>query len=64
MLSPVLFYEATKHIPKNAICIEIAPSAILKGILKSSIGTNVINLSLMKRDEDNNLSFFMRKIGK
>lgn len=63
VLSPVLFYTASQRIPKNAICIEIAPTAILNGLLKRTLGTNVINLSLMKRGHDNNLSFFLTNIG-
>lgn len=30
LLSPVLFEEACKHIPSNAICIEIAPHGLLQ----------------------------------
>ncbi|XP_055683221.1 fatty acid synthase-like [Lutzomyia longipalpis] len=64
LLSPVLFYEAIQHIPKNSICIEIAPHGLLQAILRRSLGKNVINLSLMKRNHDKNVQFLMSNIGK
>lgn len=64
LLSPVLFYEATQHIPENAICIEIAPTAVLQSILKQTVGVDVINLSLMKLGHENNFNFFLSNIGK
>lgn len=64
LLSPVLFHEAIQHIPKNAICIEIAPTGLLQAILKRSLGNDVTNLSLLKRGHENNLAFFLQNIGK
>lgn len=64
LLSSVLFHEAVKHIPKNAICIEIAPTGLLQAILKRSMGNGVTNLSLVKRGHENNLQFFLSNIGK
>lgn len=62
--APVLFHEAIQHVPKNAICIEIAPTGLLQAILRRSLSSDVINLSLMKRGHENNLVFFLSNIGK
>uniref|UniRef100_A0A1L8DZ80 Fatty acid synthase n=1 Tax=Nyssomyia neivai TaxID=330878 RepID=A0A1L8DZ80_9DIPT len=64
LLSPVLFHEAIQHIPKNAICIEVAPHGLLQAILKRSLGKNVTNLSLVKRNHENNLQFLLSNVGK
>lgn len=64
LLSPVLFHEAIQHVPKNAICIEIAPTGLLQAILKRSLGSEVTNLSLMKRDHENNVVFLLSNLGK
>nr|WLW11093.1 fatty acid synthase 1 [Sitodiplosis mosellana] len=64
LLSPVLFHEAIQHVPKNAICIEIAPTGLLQAILKRSLGGEAVNLSLLKRGHENNLVFFLQNIGK
>lgn len=63
-LSPVLFYEAIQKIPKNAICIEIAATGLMQAILKRSLSNETINLSLMKRGHEDNLTFFLSSIGK
>lgn len=64
LLSPVLFHETIQHIPKNAICIEIAPHGLLQAILKRALGSEVTNLSLWKRNHDNNAEFLLSNIGK
>uniref|UniRef100_A0A6B2E4Y7 Fatty acid synthase n=1 Tax=Phlebotomus kandelakii TaxID=1109342 RepID=A0A6B2E4Y7_9DIPT len=64
LLSPVLFHEAIQHIPKNAICIEVAPHGLLQAILKRSLGKDVTNLSLVKRNHENNVQFLLSNLGK
>lgn len=64
LLSPVLFHEALQHVPKNAICIEVAPTGLLQAILKRSLGGGVTNLSLIKRGHENNLQFLLSNVGK
>lgn len=64
LLSPVLFHEAIQHVPKDAICIEIAPTGLLQAILKRSLGADVTNLSLLKRGHENNLQFLLSNVGK
>lgn len=64
LLSPVLFQEALKHIPENAITIEIAPHCLLQAILRRSLPPTVTNIGLHKRDHSNNLSFLLSNVGK
>lgn len=64
VVSPVLFHKAVQRVPKNAICIEIAPTGLLQAILKRSLGVGVTNLSLMKRGHENNFAFLLSNIGK
>lgn len=63
LLSPVRFREITHHIPKNAICIEIAPAGLMQPILKRSLGSGITNLALLKRSTDNNLKFMLSSVG-
>ncbi|CRK93737.1 CLUMA_CG007265, isoform A [Clunio marinus] len=64
LLSPVLFHSALQHVPKHAICIEIAPNGLLQAILKRSLGNECTNVSLMKRQHANNVQFMLMNIGK
>lgn len=64
LLSSVLFAEGLRHVPSNAICIEIAPHGLLQAILKRALGKDATNLSLMKRGHDNNVIFMLSNIGK
>lgn len=64
LLSPVLFHSALQHVPKHAICIEIAPHGLLQAILKRSLGSECTNISLMKRQHTNNVQFMLTNIGK
>nr|QNL15121.1 fatty acid synthase 1 [Meteorus pulchricornis] len=64
LLSPVLFHAALKHIPDNAITIEIAPHCLLQAILRRSLPATVTNVGLHKKDHSNNLSFLLANIGK
>lgn len=64
LLSPVLFHEATAHIPDNAIVIEIAPHSLLQAVLRRSLSKNVTNIGLQRRDAADNLVFFLSSIGK
>ncbi len=65
LLSPVLFQEALKHVPENAIVIEIAPHSLLQPILKRSLAhKNCTVLPTQKRGHEDNLNFFLTQIGK
>ncbi|XP_058815854.1 fatty acid synthase [Topomyia yanbarensis] len=64
LLSQVLFSEGLRHVPANAICIEIAPHGLLQAILKRALGKDATNLSLMKRAHENNVIFMLSNLGK
>ncbi|XP_063406377.1 fatty acid synthase-like [Mytilus trossulus] len=64
LVSPVLFHEALKHVPYNAVVIEIAPHCLLQAILKRSLGPKCTSLGLMKRDHEDNITYFLTSLGR
>lgn len=64
LVSPVLFQEALKHIPSNAMVIEIAPHGLLQAVLKRSLDSTCSMASLMKREHQCNPDFFYSNLGK
>ncbi|XP_071129497.1 fatty acid synthase-like isoform X4 [Mytilus edulis] len=64
LVSPVLFQEALKHIPSNAMVIEIAPHGLLQAVLKRSLDSTCSMASLMKREHQCNPDFFFSNLGK
>lgn len=65
LVSPVLFEEACKHIPENAIVLEIAPHGLLQAILKRSLSPQNTNISMTLRSkEPNAVNFLLASIGK
>ena len=63
LVSPVLFHEALRYVPKDAVVVEIAPHHLLQAILKRVIGPNAVYIGLMKRNVDN-IVHFLTSIGK
>ncbi|KAH6942266.1 hypothetical protein HPB50_002653 [Hyalomma asiaticum] len=63
LVSPVLFSEALRHVPSNAIVVEIAPHCLLQAILRRALGSGASCLGLMKRNVDNT-TFFLNSLGK
>ncbi|KAH8038083.1 hypothetical protein HPB51_021640 [Rhipicephalus microplus] len=63
LVSPVLFCEALRHVPKDAIVVEFAPHCLLLSILHRELGSGASCLGLMKKDADNH-SFFLGSLGK
>ncbi|XP_075218277.1 fatty acid synthase 3 [Lycorma delicatula] len=63
LLSPVLFEEGCRHIPKSAITIEIAPHALLQAILRRSLGKDCINTFLTQKGNVD-VSFLFSNLGK
>lgn len=63
LLSPVLFDQASKSIPSDAIVIEIAPHGILQAILKRSLGPRVTNIPLTNRRQKNQLECLLKGVG-
>jgi len=63
LLSPVFFEETCRHIPKNAVVIEIAPHGLLQAILKKSL-SNVINIPLTQKVYGDSVKYLLTAIGK
>uniref|UniRef100_A0A2H8TDM0 Fatty acid synthase n=1 Tax=Melanaphis sacchari TaxID=742174 RepID=A0A2H8TDM0_9HEMI len=64
LLSSVLFEDVLKHIPSDAIVIEIAPHGLLQSILKEALPESVTNIPLTKRMYGNSIRFLLTSIGK
>lgn len=62
LLNPVLFEEVCKHLPKNALTVEIAPHGLLRAILKKTFSDGV-QISLTKRGYPDGAVFFMEALG-
>ena len=62
LLSPVLFEETCKRIPKNAIVIEISPHGLLQSILRQSLDGKNISIPLTQRGEG--AGFILSAVGK
>ncbi|XP_067207292.1 fatty acid synthase-like [Linepithema humile] len=63
ILNTVLFEQATRMIPDNAVIIEIAPNSILQDILKESIHSKITNIVPTKRNESNAINLLLQGIG-
>lgn len=62
-LNPVYFEESSRHIPENAITIEIAPHGLLQAILKRSLPSTTDNFSLTIRDQQNGAQYLLGVLG-
>lgn len=60
----VLFDQAYKYIPENAIVVEIGPHGILLPILKRELGSDVTFVSLTNRNSNDNEQLLLSAIGK
>ncbi|OXU25389.1 hypothetical protein TSAR_001850 [Trichomalopsis sarcophagae] len=64
LLNAVLFEETSAFIPKNAICIEIAPHGLLQAILRRSLPPSVANIPLTQRGHRDNVEVLLQAFGK
>lgn len=64
LLSPVYFEEGSRKIPKDAICIEIAPHGLLQAILRRSLDPGVTHIPLTRRDTADGCVYLLEAIGK
>lgn len=64
LLGQVLFEEASRHIPEDAIVIEIAPHGLLQAILKRSLSDKVTNIPLTHRSTKDSVNFLLTAFGK
>ncbi|XP_021929696.1 fatty acid synthase-like isoform X3 [Zootermopsis nevadensis] len=64
LLSAVLFEEASRHIPHNAITIEIAPHGLLQAILKRSLNKGITNIAITRRGHPDCTEVLLTALGK
>ncbi|XP_025266595.1 fatty acid synthase-like isoform X1 [Camponotus floridanus] len=64
LLTPVVFSEAVRFIPNDAVTIEIAPHDILQYILNDSLKASVTNVALYKFSHKSDVEIFLHGIGK
>ncbi|KAL0266678.1 UNVERIFIED_CONTAM: hypothetical protein PYX00_009160 [Menopon gallinae] len=64
LLNPVLFEEASQHIPAGAVTIEIAPHGLLQAILRRSLKKDTTNVALTQRGHADNAQVLFTGIGK
>lgn len=60
----VLFDQVYKHIPDNAIIVEIGPHGLITPILKRELGRDVTFISLADRNSNDNEQYLLSAIGK
>jgi len=64
MVSPVLFQEALKHVPNNAVVVEVAPHSLLQAVLRRALDSSCTVVGLMdKRQPDNHIQL-LNSLGK
>jgi len=63
LISPVLFHQAIKKIPQNALIVEIAPHGLFRAILRS-LSPQISYVSLMQRGHANNFEFLLSQLGR
>jgi fatty acid synthase len=64
LLNPVLFEEASRHIPHNAITIEIAPHGLLHPFLERSLNKGITNIALTQRGYPDSTEWLLIALGK
>ncbi|XP_042904027.1 fatty acid synthase [Parasteatoda tepidariorum] len=64
MIAPVLFRDAMRKIPSDAITIEIGPHHLLQPIMRRDLGSGSSYIGLMRRNDPDNAKFFFEAIGK
>lgn len=63
LLNSVLFEEASKNLPEDALTIEIAPHGLLQAIIKKCL-PNGVYIPLTHRGNKENAVFFLTALGK
>ncbi|KAI5638917.1 acyl transferase domain-containing protein [Phthorimaea operculella] len=63
LVSPVYFEEAARHIPENAVVVEVAPHGLLQAIMKRS-HPECTHIPLTRRGHDNPLKLIFEAFGK
>ncbi|XP_060027688.1 fatty acid synthase [Erinaceus europaeus] len=64
LVSPVLFQEVLRHVPENAVVLEIGPQGLLQSVLKRGLKSSCTIIPLMKKGHRDNLEFFLTNMGR
>lgn len=60
----VYFEEACRHIPNNAITIEISPHGFFQSLIKRSPNLQITNVPLLSRNSPNGIDFLFCALGR
>lgn len=63
-VSPVLFNDALKQIPENALVVEVAPTCLLQAILRRALPSSVIKIGLVNKLMEDTLGDLLLNIGR
>ncbi|EDV19161.1 uncharacterized protein TRIADDRAFT_34034 [Trichoplax adhaerens] len=63
LISPVLFYNAMKKVPENAIVIEISPHHLLQAVLKRTMSPTCTIMKTMRKDNAHNRELYLTTLG-
>ncbi|XP_034230761.1 fatty acid synthase-like [Thrips palmi] len=64
LVNPVLFEEVLRHVPEDALLIEIAPAPILLDVLRRAMPEDAVVLPLTQRDSPDATSNLLAALGK
>lgn len=64
LVNPVLFEEVLRHVPDDALLLEIAPSPLLLDVLKRALPEEAIVVPLTQRDSTDATAYLLGSIGK
>lgn len=54
----------TLQVPPNAVAIELAPTGLLQAIMKRTLATTCVNISLMSNKVDDKVENFLIQLAK
>lgn len=63
LLNPVLFEDAVKQIPENAIVIEISPHSLLTAISKPQLKSESIYVPLARKSCPDSIDYLLQALG-
>ncbi|KAJ9600111.1 hypothetical protein L9F63_009587 [Diploptera punctata] len=64
LLNTVLFDQAMKHIPVNAIVIEISPHGFMHNVMNQSVCKTVTHISLTQYGHEDNVCMILTSLGR
>lgn len=64
LTNPVFFHGAMRHVPENALVLEVAPHCLLQAILKRSLTQHQTVLGLVNKRAKNVEDSFLQSLGR